>query len=414
VSLRFFLAAPLFALLSMALWLYSGEAVLASRWSPELLAITHGLVLGFFACIMFGALQQMLPVVAGVSVPNPQRLSLLTFCLWVPGVMLLMLAFLLFQPWLFATAACFLVVAMTYFVCVIGKALLGSASSSHSVPGMSFALIALIVTVLLGAYLALGLGAWLPAWRPLGTNIHMSWGLLGWILILIFGIAWQVVPMFQITPPYPKWIRQLLPSGVLLLLLVRTLVSAMELPLLTIISDALLTLLLATFALQTIVLQRRSLRKIKDTHRSFWRLSCFNFFLVLLIWWLALLAGPVWREKLQLLAACLFLLGGVLAIVVGMLYKIVAFLVWLNLNHENQRRMTGDQPVINIPNMRKILPEKKIKRQYRVLLVAQLGLITVFFVPFLAPAVGVLWLAFFALLLSDLLRAGRVYYRCTA
>ncbi|MBE9537792.1 MAG: hypothetical protein IMF06_01855 [Proteobacteria bacterium] len=376
--------------------------------------MTHGLVLGFFASIMFGALQQILPVVAGVSVANPKRLSLLTFCLWVPGVLLLMLAFLQFNPLLFAASATLLSIAMAYFVSVVGRALLGSESTSHSVPGMSFALVSLIITVLLGGYLALGLGAWLPAWRPLGTNIHMSWGLLGWILILIFGIAWQVVPMFQITPAYPKWIRQLLPGGVLLLLLVRSMVSIMAWPQLALITDVLLTLLLATFALQTIFLQRRSLRKIKDAHRSFWRLSCINFLLVLLIWWLSQLAGPAWREKLQLLAVCLFLLGGVLAIVVGMLYKIVAFLVWLNLNHENKRRMTNKQPMIDVPNMRKILPEKKIKRQFVTLLVADLGLIMVFFVPSLAPVAGILWLAFFALLLLDLLRARRVYYRCIA
>ena len=111
-----------------------------------------------------------------------------------------------------------------------------------------------------------------------------------------------------------------------------------------------------------------------------------------------------------MLAVGLFLLGGVLAVVVGMLYKIVAFLVWLNLNQENMRRMTTGKPMIEVPNMKKILAEHKIRRQFRALLLAELGLIFVFFLPSAAAVASILWLGFFGLLLSDLLFARRVYY----
>jgi len=113
---------------------------------------------------------------------------------------------------------------------------------------------------------------------------------------------------------------------------------------------------------------------------------------------------------MQILAVCLFLLGGVLAVVVGMLYKIVAFLVWLNLNRENKHRMTTGQPMIEVPNMKKILPENKIKRQFRALLLAELGLIFVFFLPSMVAVASILWLIFFTLLLNDLLFARRAYY----
>jgi hypothetical protein len=281
---------------------------------------------------------------------------------------------------------------------------------SNSVPGMIFALISLICTVFLGAYLAMGLGGWLPLWRPLGTNIHMSWGLLGWISILIFGIAWQVVPMFQITPPYPKWIKRLLPAGMLLLLIARSLLAAPSWQHLVLLTDSLLALLLAMFAVQTISLQRRSVRKIRDTHRLFWRLSCINFLAAIAVWWAAQFPDSAWQGKMQVLAVCLFLLGGVLAVVVGMLYKIVAFLVWLNLNQENMRRMTAGQPMIEVPNMKKILAEHKIRRQFRALLLAELGLIFVFFVPSAAAVASILWMGFFGLLLGDLLFARRAYY----
>lgn len=70
VPLRFFLTAPCLGIVSTLIWLWAGDMTLLSRWSPSLMALTHGVVLGVFASVMFGALQQMLPVLAGVTIPD--------------------------------------------------------------------------------------------------------------------------------------------------------------------------------------------------------------------------------------------------------------------------------------------------------------------------------------------------------
>ena len=54
--LRFFLTAPLFALLAGALLLVEGEGMFASRWTPGLLAATHLVTVGFMLQVMLGAL----------------------------------------------------------------------------------------------------------------------------------------------------------------------------------------------------------------------------------------------------------------------------------------------------------------------------------------------------------------------
>jgi len=66
LPLRFFLTAPLFLLAAAGLIVWAPEA-LASRWTPQALALTHALTLGFLAMVMLGALMQMLPVVAGAA-----------------------------------------------------------------------------------------------------------------------------------------------------------------------------------------------------------------------------------------------------------------------------------------------------------------------------------------------------------
>jgi hypothetical protein len=67
---RFFLTAPLFAMVAAALILFFDPALLMSRFSLETIAVTHLFTIGFIAMVMLGALQQMLPVLAGVSLPK--------------------------------------------------------------------------------------------------------------------------------------------------------------------------------------------------------------------------------------------------------------------------------------------------------------------------------------------------------
>ena len=71
--LRFFLTAPLFSLAAGLLLMAAGPDLLASRWTPGLLAATHLITVGFMLQVMLGALIQILPVVAGVNLGNPLR-----------------------------------------------------------------------------------------------------------------------------------------------------------------------------------------------------------------------------------------------------------------------------------------------------------------------------------------------------
>src|SRR3546814_20727384 len=72
-----------------------------------------------------------------------------------------------------------------------------------TVSAISLAITALLITVLLGTTLA-GSFAWSYALPfMLLTNLHVVWGLSGWVGLLIIGVAFQVVPMFQVTAVYP-------------------------------------------------------------------------------------------------------------------------------------------------------------------------------------------------------------------
>ena len=425
VPFRFFIAAPLFGIFSALLVVWLGEESLVSRWTPGTLAITHGLLLGFLTSIMFGAQMQMLPVLAGAVVNNPKQLSWIIQLAWIVGVLLLQFAFMRGEAWAFQLAAVLLAGAVLVFAGSSGAALYRATSNIASVPGMKFALAALLVTIIWGVVLGLGHSGQLTLQRPIGTNLHFMWGLLGWVGLLIISVAYQVVPLFQITDAYPKKMTRFFAPAVFTLLVLRMLAVLIQsqieangqaLTYVLVFIDLLLSAGLIAFSLITLQLQKRRLRKVKDSHQKFWKVACFGLLTSILCWWVVRLSGdPSHIELGMFLSVTLFITCFVIPVVTGMLYKIVAFLIWFHLQGMNTERMMAGQPAIKVPHMKAVFSEKRIKGQLLLLYLAIL--VTPFMViwPALSsiPA-GVVWMGYFSMMLYNLCYAYLEYRQYAA
>ncbi len=347
---RFFLSMPLFGVLFGLALLLVDPVMLQTRWNWPVLALTHLLTLGLLAQPMLGALVQMLPVVAGVSLPRPLWLARWSHGLLTAGSLSLVAGFWLMQPLGLQAAAVMLPLALLPFALLAVRGLLRSSTGDATTRMMLLALLALLLTVLLGLLLLghLGWGRGLDALRL--TNLHGLWGGMGWVLGLVVGIAFTVVPMFQMTPRYPAQLEKtaLAAWSLLLLALSAALWFLPE-------SAAPVTVMLllpgsAGFAAVTLWLQRQS-RRASDVTLRFWMLAMLSLGVAAVL----PLAAP-WWPRAGLLAGALFLFGFAVSVVNGMLYKIVPFLVWLHLQRINQRRFA-------IPNMKQILAETAQRRQ---------------------------------------------------
>ena len=406
VPARFFLTAPVFGVLA-ALILLSRDDTLVSRWTQEILAITHCLVLGFFATIMMGALQQMLPVVAGAVIRRPRLTAGIVHLQWIPGILLLVLALIYVKPALFLSAVIFLTGSVLSFIISFFISFLPVKSSSESVPGIKLAIVSLLITLVLGILLALGWAGTMTLRRPILTDLHLSWGLLGWIAMLIMVIAWQVVPMFQITAPYPKSLRRLTVPVAIFLLLVKSLLAwrpglpgAMWLDTGV---DTGLALGLLIFAITTLNLQRKARRRIRDSHRNFWQLAMINLILAVLLWGLAVVTG---NPLFDLLSATVFLMGFAMAVVTGMLLKIVAFLIWLHLTAASDALRVEGHRAYSVPRMKTIISEWSSERLLYLLILAET--ITIAAVAYPANfnlAASLLWIVQFCFLEWVLVKA---------
>jgi hypothetical protein len=416
IPFRFFLTAPLFGLAGGVLLLLSAPEMFSSRWTPAMLALTHLYTLGVLAMVMCGAMMQMLPVLAGAPVPRVVLVGNLVHPLLSAGTVMLAAAFLTGSGMAMAVAASALGSAFLIFLAAVATALRRIKVPNETITGMRAALVALLITVALGSLLAAVLSGLTPGMNlVLYTDLHLSWGMLGWVALLVVAVSYQVVPMFQVTPEYPPWLRRRLVPLLLTSLVVWTLLTFMGdkdyLPksiatLLFIIP--LLGLLL--FTTVTLRLQQQRRRRISDVTLLFWRSGLAAMVGCGAVWISARFSPALEQaQATPLVIGIGLVLGAAVSLLNGMLYKIVPFLSWFHLQNRQLALMCM---TVQVPNMKQLLPDRVAKRQFRVHLAALLALLAAVFQPkwFIYPA-GVLLSLSSLLLWINLLRVVLGYRR---
>ncbi len=391
LPLRFFLTAPLFLLAAAGLIVLSPDA-LASRWTPQALALTHALTLGFLAMVMLGALMQMLPVVAGAPLPAPRLVAWISHVSLALGTIALLAGFLTAKPAAFGIGIVLLGGGFAVFLAAAAISL-ARAVAGVTVNGIRLAVLSLAVTLLLGLALALlRAGWWAPPAVESAIAAHVSFGLIGWVLLLVIGVAWQVVPMFQLTPPYPPRLSRWLAGALFALLLLHA--AAPLLPHAAVhLVDASLAGGILLFAIATLRLQFRRRRKLPDVTLDTWRLGMASLIACVVIWLVAQFS-TAWADSdtYPLLLGVLFIGGFAVSVVNSMLYKIVPFLAWFHLQSQLQAKAGS------IPTMKDMIAERWMRWQFRLHFVACVLLVAAPFWPQLDIAAGSV-LALSALLL---------------
>lgn len=405
VPFRFFLTAPWFGVAAGLLLMIAGEELLASRWMPPALAATHLFVTGFMLQAMCGALLQFVPVAAGGNIWRPRWVAGFVHPTLIVAALLLAAAFLTQRPALFIGAAHGFALAVGVFLLAVGLAIWRTPARRATITTLRCALLGLAVTVILGIVLASGL-----AYRgdlPFLTlvDVHAAWGLGGWALLLLAGVSYFVVPMFQLTPAYPQWLGRIFSYGLLALLVLWT---AQLSGYASFVREALLLLgmcLAGVFGATTLVLQRRRRRKVNDTTLLFFRVAMIGL-LVLPLSFALSLAWPELREDPRFAVWCgaVAIVGVFVSAIEGMLYKIVPFLCWLHL-----QRACGLNALP--PTMNQMLGEKTMRGQFHAHLLALLLLLAALWRTELARIAGAALVLDCAWLGVNLIAAVRAYAR---
>ncbi|MGF1546182.1 MAG: hypothetical protein ACFCUG_02515 [Thiotrichales bacterium] len=369
IPIRFYLLAPGWLVLAAVVALGVDPAWAANRWQPATLALTHLLTLGFLGMTMVGSFIQVVGVVGGVALPAVGPVSTLTLAGLLVGTPALAFGLLTSEPLALQLGALALGVGGFGFVTIAGIGLM-RAARNPIVAYVRLAWFALALTLALGLALAGALAGWWPLAAIVTlTDLHAAWGLLGWVFLLVVGVGLEVVPMFQVTPPYPRALIRTLGWAVVAAL---GLLSA-ALPLggaaadwLAILAEVMLAAAVAGFALTTLRLQAQRRRKLRDTTLDYWRLAMVSLLLAALLSLVRLGFPTAPDGRWQVLLGMVFLLGFAVPVVSGMLYKIVPFLGWLHLQSVPNRPRQG------LPNPIDLMPDRATRQQYWVYLASVL------------------------------------------
>ena len=395
VVLRFFMSGALFGMLAGVLVLLFGTSIFHAD-TIQAVIFTHTLTLGVMLSFMFAALFQMLPVIAGVRLTAPTAKANLVQYPLLTGIITLLFAFYTGNPLLFGIASVLLGLSILGIAFVMLKNLIKLPNHSPSSKGMTVALIALALLTILALYLTASLSGLTEGdyYTQLKTA-HYSFGLFGWIALLIISISFQVIEMFYVTPSYPRLI-----SGYFPLILLGVLVFAMLfsfvwqdvwLP-----ATLLITLLLTGYALLTLRRLTQRKRPIADATVWLWRLG-----MVLLI--LSMTVTVVTRffplQPLQTLSYILYA-GFALSIVFAMFYKIIPFLTWFHLN---------SQGYFTAPMMHEVIHPKTAMKHLYIHLATLVSFVLSVFVPTLIYLAGILTLLSFGWMLYQIIHAWRLY-----
>jgi hypothetical protein len=400
--LRFFLTAPLFGV-AAGLLLLAAPELLASRWTPGALALTHLMAVGFMLSVMVGALFQILPVVAGAGVPMARPLATLAHAGLTAGAASLSLGLGAGAPDFLVAAVALLGTSFALFLGAVAWGLRRAPIAQATPRDLRLAAVGLGIALMLGMALAMVLARGLPL--PLVTllELHVGWAWLGGAGLLLAATSWVVVPMFQITPSYPAPLTRywaLATCGALVVWSGAVLAGQAGAAMLL---AAVLIALAALFAVTTLRLQQRSRRSTPDgTTRAF------QLGMTSLLAGLACLLAGHWsaHDAWPILAGILILHGGFASVIEGMLYKIVPFLAWLHLTQDGVRA----------PNVKKLLPDTPVRRQ----LVAHGAALAALLAAAasgsagLGRVAGILVVLEFAWLLANLMRVVRAYRRALA
>ncbi|MDX2369839.1 MAG: hypothetical protein QNK36_15795 [Colwellia sp.] len=347
---RFFLTAPIFIILCAFLILFSGETLWVSRWQPSMLALTHGFTLGFLTMVMMGALLQLLPVIGGVGIAKPRLVVGVCHSTLVIGTLCLMANFIWPSTLLAISSLIFLVCSIGVYVLTLAWVLVKKLSQGDSIIGFRLAICALFLVLLLGiALLSQSLGVTsINNTAKVLTNNHALFGLAGWGSLLIISVSFQVIPMFHVAPSFPKLISRYLPSTLFALLVLAFFQPLFVVPFIVLIHGV--------FALSLLLVISKRKRKIPDSTIRFWQLAALTLIgLNILYFTPNKYLSPLVSQQKTVLITAIYLYFYLVAVIQGMLLKILPF---LSYTHLQQKCLINFSAMQYIPHMHSFLNKK--------------------------------------------------------
>lgn len=322
-----------YLLLQTVLFLQTGLVFSGEYLQPKVVATVHMATVAWGAMVVIGAYYQLAPVFLQVDLYS-ERLGHAAYWLYLPGVITLIAGFWTWTLPVIAIGGTALFVGILLFVANLAVTLRRTRWNRQGVT-MAVALGYLLLTAILGISLAYNLSYnFFHRSAIQHMAFHLAVGGAGWFTLTIIGVGYRLIPMFTLAHGYPR--ERELPVALLVALGTAVLATAAVSGL-----TGKAMLLAAVPLLAGLVLFAADVARI-IRHRRRRRLELVTRFTVTAVASLLLAAAltaitlgrpavlPIPASVAATIVAYLLLMGWVSLMIVGQLYKIVPFLIWLH------------------------------------------------------------------------------------
>lgn len=338
VVLPFYLYAA-FAFFVAAILLFCNTHDFTSYYfQPHVLAVTHTMALGWGTMIILGASHQLVPVlIEGVLFSN--KLAYLSFYLAAAGIPLLVYGFYVFDMgWPAQLGGILLLLALVIYLVNMAVSMTISRNENVHAFFVFTAGIWLLATVSVGLLLVFNFRYPLLPRNSLDyLPLHAHLGIVGWFLLLVTGIGSRLIPMFLISKYQNNrmlwWIYVLINMGLLGFVFIFLYTSMRLLLILPLTCVTAAICLFINFCYRSY--QHRIRKKVDDQMRiSLLSAVMMLLPMIFLVINISLLLFSA-TENTSLIMAYGFIIffGWISAIIIGMTFKTLPFIVWNKIYH---------------------------------------------------------------------------------
>jgi hypothetical protein len=338
VVLPFYLYGGLSFLAATILLIFSSPVFLQHYFHPHTLAITHLMALGWGTMMILGASHQLVPVlIEGKLYSN--ALAYLSFAFAAIGIPLLVFGFYQFNfGWPAQTGAIFINVAILFYLINIAISMTKSKKENVHAVFVFTGTLWLMITIIVGLFLVYNFTFNILSKDSLYyLPLHAHLGIVGWFLLIVIGVGSRLIPLFLISKYNNTkllwWIYSLvnfaLISFIIFFLYFKNTLLYFF-PLLAV--AAALTL----FGYYCYYAYRERIRKKVDYQVKISLLSVIMMALPLIFLLIVILLLLVSVDNYHLILTygfCIFF-GWITAIIFGMTFKTLPFIVWNKVYHD--------------------------------------------------------------------------------
>lgn len=337
VVLPFYIYAALALLAATILLVFSTPAFTGHYFHPHTLAITHAMALGWGTMIILGASHQLVPVlIEGKLYSN--ALAYISFALAAAGIPLLIYGFYVFNMgWPARWGGILINGAMLAYLLNVGFSLAKSKNENVQAVFVFTAVLWLLLTTGVGLLLVYNFSFPLLSKDSLHyLPLHAHIGIIGWFLLLITGVGSRLIPLFLISKYNNTkllwWIYALINGGLVLFIVLFLFSPGKSFYLLPLGLVLIAIIMFGYFCYQS---YKQRIRKQVDEQMKISILSVLMtvlplVILLLTIGW-SLATGN--NERLVLTYGFTIFFGWITAIILGMTFKTLPFIVWNKVYH---------------------------------------------------------------------------------